>query len=206
MNTLAPVHKTIRNPQEISDFKAELSHNLLNLQKYARSFCSDSAHADDLVQDTLIRAMEKCHLYQDGTNLKAWLYRMMHNIFCNKFKRAKRYQEVDAEKVLPTIADQGNQEDRIRLMKTQVAFNMLDPVFREALYLVAVEGMSYQEAAEVMDVKVGTVKSRVSRARSEILQKMKTIRLQSNDNRKVEKRTYASHRYVDLMPYTSVNA
>lgn len=179
------------------NFKTELGDQLPNLQKYARSFYSDSAQADDLVQDTIVRAMDKAHLYQEGTNLKAWLYRMMHNIFCNQHKRRKRYPHVDAEKVLPTLAESASQEEHLRLAQTQMAFNQLEPTFREALYLVTVEGMSYQQAAQVMDVKVGTVKSRISRARNDLLQKLKTVKLTS----KTQQGKTKSKPTVDLMQY-----
>lgn len=137
------------------------------LRRYARSLTRDESRAEDLVQDTLVRAYERQGTFRAGGNLRTWLLSILHNTFIDERRRhkaeARRIEQ--AAQVAPTEAPSG-QESRVRLMQIQEAFLALPGEQRAALHLVAVEGLSYQEAATALDVPLGTLMSRLGRARA----------------------------------------
>lgn len=134
------------------------------LRRYARSLSGDHARADDLTQDTLLRALDKLHQFQPGTNLVAWLFTIMRNTYLNGIRAAKFTKDADPHEM--QIPTPGNQIDSLALQELSVAIDTLPEDQRETLMLIGVEGLAYQEVAEIMGVPIGTVRSRLSRARA----------------------------------------
>jgi RNA polymerase sigma-70 factor (ECF subfamily) len=141
---------------------------LPNLRAFALSLVHDSNRADDLVQDTILRAWAAIDRYERGTNLNAWLFTILRNLFYSNHRRKKREVD-DADGVyaarLKTAPDQ---QSHLDYEDMRAALAKLPPDQREALLLVSAEGMSYEDAAEITGVAVGTVKSRVNRARTRL--------------------------------------
>jgi RNA polymerase sigma-70 factor, ECF subfamily len=148
-------------------FEAEVPR----LRRYARALLRDSDRADDLVQDTMVRGLEKLHLYQPGTNLRAWLFTMMHNQYVNSVRRsARRGHAINVEKV--TLGVHPSQIGRLELRDLERAIASLPHEQRTTLLLIGLEGLKYEEVAQICDVPVGTVRSRLSRARTALHQKL----------------------------------
>jgi RNA polymerase sigma-70 factor (ECF subfamily) len=148
-----------------------LVQQLPGLRRYARALTGDAWAADDLVQDTMERACVKWQLWTAGTNLRAWLFTVMHNLYLNQRRSQKvalnsvNIDDVEAElHAVPAASDAPLDVSR--------CLQRLPADQRAVLLLVAVEDMSYQEAAKVLDVPVGTVMSRLSRARSRLRELM----------------------------------
>jgi RNA polymerase sigma-70 factor (ECF subfamily) len=142
------------------------------LRSYARALTRDSARADDLVQDTLARAWEKRSLWKSGTDLRAWLFTMMHNVYVNKLafvRREARNVSLDAEgNATLEAAGHGNQFSRVQLREVLQQVERLPAEQREVLLLVVLEELRYDEVAAVLAIPVGTVMSRLSRAREKL--------------------------------------
>lgn len=141
---------------------------LPSLRAFARSLTRSPAEADDLVQETLVRALGNLHQFMPGTNLKAWLFRIERNVFYTVYR--KRHRETAAlqreAEVIRTAPPQ--QEWWLKLGAVDEALDRLPGDQREALLLVGGTGLSYEEAADVCGCALGTIKSRVSRARSRL--------------------------------------
>ena len=136
------------------------------LRRYARALSRDVAGADDLVQDCLARALEKLHLWQEGTDLRAWLFTILHNQYVNQVRRAVREgAAVGLSETEPLLAQGAHQGKRLELRDLERAIAKLPDEQRSVILLVGMEGMHYEEVAEVLDVPVGTVRSRLSRGR-----------------------------------------
>jgi RNA polymerase sigma factor (sigma-70 family) len=137
------------------------------LRRYARSLTRDETQAEDLVQDTLVRAYERRGLFRPGGNLRGWLLAILHNIFIDGRRRhmaeARRLEEASA---LADTAALPEQEAGIRLEQIKAAFLRLPDEQRAALHLVAIEGLPYQEAADALKIPLGTLMSRLGRARA----------------------------------------
>ena len=157
-----------------SQFRTDLLAALPDVRAYARSLTMDPSRADDLVQETLVRAWANQHSFEQNSNLKAWLC----TILCNQFytecrKRKREVEDVDGAAATQMIIPAA-QEHGAELRKVWASLNKLSPRQREALLLVGVQGMTYEAAAALVGCQVGTVKSRVSRARAfltELLEK-----------------------------------
>ncbi|MBI2318628.1 MAG: sigma-70 family RNA polymerase sigma factor [Betaproteobacteria bacterium] len=134
------------------------------LRRYARALVGDRHSADDLVQDTLERACNKFHLWRAGSDLRAWLFTVMHNVFVNQVRSA-RYQLEQAVEEVPVVLVRETQGDALELAEVERALRRLPAEQREVLLLVAVEQMSYAEVSRALSVPIGTVMSRLSRAR-----------------------------------------
>ncbi|MCB9948317.1 MAG: sigma-70 family RNA polymerase sigma factor [Rhodospirillaceae bacterium] len=149
--------------------EAEIPH----LRRYARALTRDADHADDLVQDTLERAIAKIHTFQPGSNLRAWLFTILHNGFKSAMRqRQRRGHHADWDDVGASFGCPAVQADALRVRDFKRALARLPQQEKQALLLVGLEDMSYEQAAAVMGVEIGTVKSRVSRARSKLRQLM----------------------------------
>lgn len=135
------------------------------LRAFARRLHRSTNDADDLVQETLLRGLANIDKFQQGTNLKSWLFTIMRNTFCTKFGLAKREATGAAACVSdrPTIG--APQEWSVQIIEFNRAYARLPDQFREALDIVAIQGESYETAAERCGCPIGTIKSRVSRAR-----------------------------------------
>lgn len=142
------------------------------LRAFSMSFCRDMSEADDLVQETLLKGLANIHRFEPGTQLKSWLFTIMRNTHYTRAKRAAR-ERPGAEtcaSVQPTTPP--SQEWSLRGREVERAVQALPPSQREVLVLIAVLGMSYLEAAEICGCAVGTVKSRLSRARHELVARL----------------------------------
>ena len=137
------------------------------LRRYARALLGDRYAADDLVQDTLERAWNKFHLWRPGSDLRAWLFAIMHNVFVNQVRSRKSEIERTMEE-LPAIAVRATQSDALELADVERSLRGLPEEQREVLLLVAVEEMTYDEVSRALEIPVGTVMSRLSRARERL--------------------------------------
>jgi RNA polymerase sigma-70 factor (ECF subfamily) len=139
------------------------------LRRFARALEKDPAAADDLVQDTLERACSRFAQFREGTNLRAWLFSIMHSVFINRVKTPHartEFDSIDDDLQVPAL-DFARQLELRNLIVT--GLERLSPEHREVLLLVALEDMNYEEAAQVLGVPVGTVRSRIARARTNLM-------------------------------------
>jgi RNA polymerase sigma factor (sigma-70 family) len=136
------------------------------LRRYARALVGDRASADDLVQDTLERAWAKLHLYRRGTDLRAWLFTVMHNVHVNRVRATRPVDPLDEE--MPELAQRGTQPDALLVRDLDRAIGLLPADQRAVLLLVTLEEMSYEEVAKTLGIPIGTVMSRLSRAREKL--------------------------------------
>jgi RNA polymerase sigma-70 factor (ECF subfamily) len=144
------------------DIEAEIPR----LRRYARALTHDLVAADDLVQDCLTRALGKLHLWQQGTDLRAWLLTILHNQYVNHIRRAAREgAAVRLNEREPLLARAPQQGRRLELRDLERALAKLPMEQRSVILLVALEGMSYEEVAAVLDIPIGTIRSRLSRGR-----------------------------------------
>ena len=146
------------------DFRNGLLAAVPSLRAFALSLTSNPARSDDLVQDTLLKGWQHRARFQPGTNLNAWLFTILRNIFYSDHRKRVREVEDQDGSYAARLATAPHQGDRLDVEDLQTALAKLPPDQREALVLVGAEGVSYEEAATIMGCKVGTVKSRVSRA------------------------------------------
>lgn len=152
------------------DFKAELALTIPHLRAYGRSLSGNRDVADDLVQETMLKAWAARKRFEAGTNMRAWTFIILRNIFLSQMRRAKftrDWEDSGAERMLTAPADQ---HDQIHLADVRRALAQLPDAQREALILVGAGGFSYEEAAQICDVALGTIKSRVARARAALEQ------------------------------------
>ena len=136
------------------------------LRRYARALVGDRASADDLVQDTLERAWTKLHLYRRGTDLRAWLFTVMHNVHVNRIRAARATDTLDEE--MPELAQRASQGDSLLVRDLDRAISRLPAEQRAVLLLVTLEEMSYEMVARALGIPIGTVMSRLSRAREKL--------------------------------------
>ena len=150
---------------------ADLIAALPRLRRYARVLTGDVHRADDLVQDTLARAWEKRRLWRVGSDLRAWLFTIMHNVHLNQFatrRRDRACESLDDDNRVGEIPVRATQFDRVALVEVMEQLARLPAEQREVLVLAVVEEMRYEEIARVLDIPVGTVMSRLSRAREKL--------------------------------------
>ena len=154
------------------DFRSQLAAELPPLRRFARALTGDAALADDLVQDCVERALNKGHLYDPSRPLRAWLYAVLRNLYISGLRRNGRSTIVknvddlmDGEDAVPP-----EQENRMAVTSVMDALDRLSPQHREVIVLVAIEDMSYRDVAEILGVPLGTVMSRLSRAREHLRQ------------------------------------
>ena len=139
------------------------------LRRYARSLARNAADAEDLVQDALVKAYERRRTFRPGGSLKAWLLSILHNTHIDRLRHAAaRHQDATAPLDELEAATAATQDEAVRLQDIRRAFLELPEDQRAALHLVAVEDMSYQQAAEALGIPVGTLMSRISRARARL--------------------------------------
>jgi RNA polymerase sigma-70 factor (ECF subfamily) len=151
------------------EFGRLLEAEIPRLRRYARALTRDAVRADDLVQSCLTRAVAKQHLWEPGTNLRAWLFTLLHNQHVNDARRSVREQnDVPIDDIASLASVNPNAIDTLTLRDLEVALTKLPAEQREAILLVGLEGMNYQDAASVLNVPVGTVRSRLSRGRDQL--------------------------------------
>ncbi|CFX04560.1 RNA polymerase, sigma-24 subunit, RpoE [Candidatus Filomicrobium marinum] len=139
------------------------------LRAFARSFYRDAADADDLVQETLIRALSKIHQFRPGTNMKSWLFTIMRNTFCTRHMMERREAPGSAACISEGSAIDPTQEWSLRGRELIEAVERLPDKQREVLVLVGALGVAYNEAATICGCSIGTIKSRLNRARQRLL-------------------------------------
>ncbi len=140
------------------------------LRAFAFSLTHDPDRSDDLVQDTLMRAWAKADSFTPGTNLTAWLFTILRNLFYSEQRKRKREVEDADGAFAARLASLPEQEVRVEMESFRLALEHLPAPQREALILIGAHGFSYDEAANVCGVAVGTVKSRVNRARTRLVE------------------------------------
>lgn len=147
---------------------ADIASHIPRLRRYARALTGDSFTADDLVQDTLERAWRRLALWRAGSDLRAWLFTIMHNIFVNQTKANPRMRAQTSELPTADLSIISPLEDRLVLRDLHKALTNLSDEHREVLLLIGLEQMSYGEAAKILGIPVGTVMSRLSRGREQL--------------------------------------
>lgn len=166
-----------------------LEEEIPHLRRFARYLARDPEFADDVVQDCLVRAIENIEKWKPGTSLRAWLFVILRNLFLNHKRRHKLERNLFASSdVVPETSTPSPQEDSLALKETEAALRVLSAKHREVLLLVTVEGLSYEETATKMDVSLGTVKSRVSRARSALKAEVEKTNIRRPANRSYARR------------------
>jgi RNA polymerase sigma-70 factor (ECF subfamily) len=153
----------------MTDFARLLEAEIPRLRRYARALTRDGARADDLVQNCLLRAFAKQHLWQPGTNLRAWLFPILHNQNVNDVQRAVREGDnVGIEEIAPVLSVEPQAMLSLEMRDLEAAIAKLVPEQRQAILLVGLEGMAYEEVALILGVPIGTVRSRLSRGRDQL--------------------------------------
>jgi len=150
------------------NFARMLEAQIPRLRRYARALTRDVSLADDLVQDSLTRAVAKQHLWQPSTDLRAWLFTILHNQYVNHVRRSIREGSQVMLEEGRQLTVQSNTIPTLQLRDLEAALGRLHPQQREVILLVGLEGMPYEEVASVLNVPVGTVRSRLSRGRDQL--------------------------------------
>jgi RNA polymerase sigma-70 factor (ECF subfamily) len=160
----------------MNDFASSIEALIPRLRRYARALTRNEVAADDLVQDCLVRALAKQHLWQEGTDLRAWLFTILHNQYVNHVRRCMREGTAvsvsDTEPSLTHAADQGT---HLELRDLDRALAQLPDEQRTIILMVGLEGMHYEAVADIIGVPVGTVRSRLSRGREALRRLMGII-------------------------------
>jgi RNA polymerase sigma-70 factor (ECF subfamily) len=166
-----------------AEFKRALTELIPHLRAFARSLCGDPTFADDLAQDAMLKAWNARGSFEAGTNLKAWSFTILRNIFYSEKRRSWRRQPLDPEVAEATLTSDSNPAAGLELLALKNALWQLPDDQREAVMLVGAGGMSYDEAAEICGCAVGTVKSRVSRARAALAAMLETNSVGYSDDK-----------------------
>src|SRR3954451_11402337 len=152
-----------------NDFSRLVEAEIPRLRRYARALTRDATRADDLVQSCLTRAVAKQHLWQAGTDLRAWLFTILHNQHVNDIRRAVRDENnVSIDDIARVATVQANAMDVLALRDLEAALAKLPAEQRQVILLVGLEGLGYEEVASILRVPVGTVRSRLSRGRDQL--------------------------------------
>lgn len=148
-----------------AEFKRELTALIPHLRAFSRSLCGNATLADDVAQDALLKAWNARERFIPGSNLKAWTFTILRNQFYSIKRRSWRATSLEPEVAEQTIVATSDAEQSMHLNDLRRGLDMLKDDQREAIILIGASGLSYEEAAEICDCAVGTIKSRVSRAR-----------------------------------------
>ncbi|UOM34497.1 sigma-70 family RNA polymerase sigma factor [Acuticoccus sp. I52.16.1] len=148
--------------------KEELIRQIPNLRAFAVSLCGNAERADDLVQEALMKAWASIDMFEAGTNMRAWLFTILRNVYYSDFRKKRREVEDADGKMAANLSTHPEQIGHLDMVDFREALGKLAADQREALILVGASGFSYDEAAEICGCAVGTVKSRVNRARTRL--------------------------------------
>ncbi len=151
----------------MSDRESAITEHIPRLRRYARALTGDRNAADDLVQDTLERALSRFQLWRQGSDLRAWLFTIMHNIFVNQLRSRLRHPHEALDESAADV-QQAREPDWAELRDIDDALSRLPGEQRAVLLLVGLEQFTYEEAARVLDIPLGTVMSRLSRGRERL--------------------------------------
>jgi RNA polymerase sigma-70 factor (ECF subfamily) len=149
----------------MEDVRTLIEQEIPRMRRYARALLRNPVDADDLVQDTLLRALAKADLWERGTDLRAWLFTILHNQYVNAVRKSARSGTQLPIEAAATVGRAASQLAAIELHDLRTAIERLPGEQRSVLLLVGLEGMSYDEVAHILQIPVGTVRSRLSRAR-----------------------------------------
>tara|TARA_Y100001001_G_scaffold163557_1_gene192841 strand:- start:2059 stop:2604 length:546 start_codon:yes stop_codon:yes gene_type:complete len=143
------------------------------LYKFAYKLTHNSTEAEDLAQSAMLRALEKKHLFKEGTNLYSWVSKILYNLFVTGYRRKTKFEsQYDPEPYLEKQSVSASQDVTMEIRDVQRAMNTLPKKHKHILDMICVKGMPYAQVAEKMDVPIGTVRSRLSRARSSLQDKL----------------------------------
>lgn len=152
----------------MNDFGARVQELIPRLRRYARALTGERNAADDLVQDTLERAWNKLHLWRQGSDLRAWLFTIMHNVHVNQVRARSSGSLVPLDDEVADAPVRPTQSDMLEVRDIDIALRQLSLEQREVLLLVALERMSYGETAKTLGIPIGTVMSRLARGRERL--------------------------------------
>jgi RNA polymerase sigma-70 factor, ECF subfamily len=152
----------------MTDFSQLLEAEIPRLRRYARALTRDAVHADDLVQDCLTRALAKRQLWQPGTDLRAWLFTILHNQHCNELRRTMREGLSIELDQAPPVPVPSNAIALLELRDLERAINRLPEDQRTVVLFIGLEGMPYDRVAQILNVPIGTVRSRLGRGRARL--------------------------------------
>ncbi len=150
------------------EFKADITALIPHLRAFARSLCGNATFADDLAQETLVKAWKARASFEAGTSMKAWTFMILRNHYYSEKRRSWRSTPLDSEMAENTLVAADNPSDSVELLSLRNAMLKLPEDQREALILVGAGGLPYEEVAQICGCAVGTIKSRVSRARKSL--------------------------------------
>lgn len=162
---------TRREPS--TDPREQILEHLNGMRAFAMSLTRNSAQADDLVQDTIVKAWKNFDSFQQGTNLRAWLFTILRNTFYSARRKSTREVEDVDGAMAATLSEKPHHDGRLALADFEKAFAKLPLEQREALILVGASELTYEEAAETCGVAIGTIKSRVNRGRNKLVELLK---------------------------------
>ncbi|HEX8662489.1 MAG TPA: sigma-70 family RNA polymerase sigma factor [Beijerinckiaceae bacterium] len=154
------------------DMREALLGAVPSLRAFGISLTGDVDRADDLVQDTLVRALANVHRFEPGTNLNAWLFTILRNLFHSEYRKRRREVEDADGSYAATLRTAPDQLSHLAFEDLRAALAKLPPDQREALLLVGAQGFAYEDAAAICGCAVGTIKSRVNRARKRLAELM----------------------------------
>ena len=154
------------------EIKAELVSHMKVLRAFAISLTRNGARADDLVQETVMKAWTNIHSYTPGTNMRAWLFTILRNSFYSERRKAKREVADEEGEIAEGVASKPDHDGRLNFADFRTAFRKLPVEQREVLVLVGAMQHSYEDAAEMCGVRVGTIKSRLNRGRARLAELM----------------------------------
>jgi RNA polymerase sigma-70 factor (ECF subfamily) len=147
----------------------DLVNEMENLKRFAMKLTRNAHDADDLLQSTVLRALEKKHLFEKDTNLFKWTSKIMFNLFVSDYRRKTRFEtQYDPESYIERESVEASQDVKVELMRVNAAMEQLSEDHKEILIMVCVKGMQYAEVSELLQIPVGTVRSRLSRARESL--------------------------------------
>jgi RNA polymerase sigma-70 factor, ECF subfamily len=152
----------------VPDIEQSVEQHIPRLRRYARALTGERSAADDLVQDTLERALSRFHLWRRGSDLRAWLFTIMHNIYVNQARSRARQQHESLDNDSAAEVAQAREPDWLELRDIDDALARLPHEQRAVLLLVGLEEFTYVEAARVLEIPIGTVMSRLSRGRERL--------------------------------------
>jgi RNA polymerase sigma-70 factor, ECF subfamily len=151
----------------MESMNAIITAQIPRLRRYARALTGDRTSADDLVQDTLERAWGKLHLWRRGSDMRAWMFSIMHNTFINHIRK-KQIVTVSMDDDALDVPTRATQDDFLQMRDLASAIGKLPHEYREVILLIGLEQMSYEETAQVLGIPLGTVMSRLSRGRERL--------------------------------------
>lgn len=156
----------------------ELIKEMPSLKRFAMKLRGNEQDADDLVQSTVLRALEKKHLFQEDTNLFRWTSKIMYNLFVTDYRRQTRFEsKYDCEELIKNESVEAEQGSKAELRFVNESIETLSEEHRDILIMVCIKGMQYAEVAEELDIPIGTVRSRLSRAREQLRHAMEYARM-----------------------------